>query len=185
MCSLCVTVCPNRANQAYESAPTRVDLPTFIVQDGELLVDGMWRLEVRQGTQIVNIADFCNDCGNCTTFCPAAGDPYKDKPRFWIDREGFEASKGDAFRFDRSGGLLRIDARLDGEPHSLECRDGIVRYRSPAVVATFERQPFRLLACEPARPARDGEEVDLSPCGTLVALLESGSALPCPLEARR
>lgn len=178
VCSLCVTVCPNRAIMAYAMTPLKLSLPVLTVRDGRLVASGSKPFAVDQTVQIVNIADFCNECGNCTTFCPTSGEPFKDKPRFWIDREGFEESKGDAIRFDRSGGALRIEARLGGQRHRLECRNGIVEYRSATVVARLDRGSLRLLEWEAAGPLDEGDTVDLSPCATLIALLESESVLP-------
>ena len=66
-CGLCVSVCPNLALQTYEVDPAASGL--------------------RQRFQIAVIADLCNECGNCTTFCPTSGRPYRDKPRLYVDRE--------------------------------------------------------------------------------------------------
>ena len=55
--------------------------------------DGIF--EVKQRYQILNLANFCNACGNCNTFCPASGAPYRDKPRFWLTVSSFnEAEEG-------------------------------------------------------------------------------------------
>lgn len=183
VCSLCVTVCPNRANMAYAMTPLKLDLPVLTVRGGRLVAGGSTPFAVDQAVQIVNIADFCNDCGNCTTFCPTSGEPFKDKPRFWIDREGFEESKDDVFRVDRSSGALVIEARLGGRRHRLECRDGIVEYRSEAVVAKLDRRSFQFLDYETAGAVGEGETIDLSPCAVLIALLESESVLPAGLRA--
>jgi putative selenate reductase len=78
LCSLCVTVCPNRANLAYAMAPFRLDLPLLVQRGGRLVPEGTRPFAVEQAVQTLNIADFCNECGNCTTFCPSAGAPYKD-----------------------------------------------------------------------------------------------------------
>jgi putative selenate reductase len=66
-CGICVSVCPNLALQTYEIDPAASQL--------------------RQRYQVAVIADLCNECGNCTTFCPTSGEPYRDKPRLFIDRE--------------------------------------------------------------------------------------------------
>jgi putative selenate reductase len=60
-CGVCVSVCPNLALQTYEVDPAAAGL--------------------RQRYQVAVIADLCNECGNCTTFCPTSGKPYRDKPR--------------------------------------------------------------------------------------------------------
>ncbi len=61
--------------------------------------------------QIAKIGDFCNECGNCDTFCPTSGAPYKVKPTFWLDEEGFREAKGDAYRLERHGGRVVLTAR--------------------------------------------------------------------------
>ena len=53
---------------------------TFVPENEQIYI-----LEKNQ--QIGNIAEFCNDCGNCETFCPEVGAPYKIKPRFFIKYE--------------------------------------------------------------------------------------------------
>ena len=70
-CGLCVSVCPNLAIQTYEIDPAASKL--------------------QQRYQVAVIADLCNECGNCTTFCPTSGRPYRDKPRLYVDREGLES----------------------------------------------------------------------------------------------
>jgi len=57
LCNKCVDVCPNRANIA-------------IKVQGEAF---------RDFYQILHFDDFCNECGNCTVFCPYSGLPYRDK----------------------------------------------------------------------------------------------------------
>ena len=75
-----------------------------------------WRSDEpgRQPFQVAVIADLCNECGNCTTFCPTSGRPYKDKPRLYLDREDFEAQDDNAFIVYREDGTWAIDARFAG-----------------------------------------------------------------------
>ena len=75
-----------------------------------------------QTVQTLNLGDFCNECGNCDTFCPTAGAPYRDKPRFWLDEEGYREAEGDAFHMSSPEGIVLLQARLDGQEHSLGCR---------------------------------------------------------------
>ena len=64
VCRICTEVCPNRANVA-------------------ITVAGFVNSE-----QIVHIDGMCNECGNCATFCPHAGKPYKDKLTvFWSEAD--------------------------------------------------------------------------------------------------
>jgi len=66
-CDRCIPVCPNAANFSLPIA-TSAQLP------------------LAESRQIVNFADFCNDCGNCDVFCPEDGGPNRVKPRVYIDR---------------------------------------------------------------------------------------------------
>ncbi|MEA3501084.1 MAG: hypothetical protein U9R41_08735, partial [Candidatus Marinimicrobia bacterium] len=50
--------------------------------------DGVFRIE--QKYQVLNIDNYCNECGNCETFCPTSGKPYKDKPKVFLDRKSFD-----------------------------------------------------------------------------------------------
>ncbi|NOZ47196.1 MAG: putative selenate reductase subunit YgfK [Chlorobi bacterium] len=89
ICNICETVCPNRSNYSYKVAPQEIHLKKIINNDKiSLYDDGIF--SIKQNVQILNIADWCNECGNCTTFCPTGGAPYKEKPRFCLTKESFE-----------------------------------------------------------------------------------------------
>ncbi len=49
--------------------------------------------EVTQKYQILHIADWCNECGNCSTFCPTSEAPYKNKPHLLSNRKSFDSVK--------------------------------------------------------------------------------------------
>ena len=183
LCSLCVTVCPNRANQAYGIEPFSMQLPLLVQRQGRLVADGTRTFDLNQRVQTLNIADFCNDCGNCDTFCPAAGAPYKDKPRFWIDEEGYREAKGDAFRLVRRPAGLAIEARLGGKTHSLEVRGDRAHYRSEQITARLRTGTWTLVDWEARAVLPEGMPVDLAPCATLVALLSAEAALPTLVAA--
>ncbi len=178
LCSLCVTVCPNRANLAYELEPFSLDLPRLVQRQGRLVAEGSAPFAVKQRVQTLNIGDFCNECGNCDSFCPAAGAPYKDKPRFWIDEEGFQEAKGDVFRFLHKADGLSIEARLGGKAHSLELRGDMAQYRSEQVEAQLQVGTWSLRGFQGLAVLPEGSAVDLAPCGTLIALLNAESVLP-------
>ena len=101
-CSLCVGVCPNLALLTYETEP--LDNPAT----------------ARQPFQVAVLADLCNECGNCTTFCPTAGQPYRDKPRLYLNRPEFEAQKDNAFMVFRNADHWAMDARWQGATHRIE-----------------------------------------------------------------
>ncbi|MBT8368315.1 MAG: putative selenate reductase subunit YgfK, partial [Deltaproteobacteria bacterium] len=61
---------------------------------------------------IINIGDFCNECGNCTTFCPTSGAPYQVKPKFYLTAESFENEKN-GYRFFEGALQAKVDGRLE------------------------------------------------------------------------
>ncbi|KLU60345.1 NADPH-Fe(3+) oxidoreductase subunit beta [Peptococcaceae bacterium CEB3] len=90
VCNVCTEVCPNRANIAVQVSGPGLENPNQIIH-----IDGM-----------------CNECGNCATFCPTAGDPYKDKlTLFWND-EDFNSSKNSGFLLLKGGEAPRFKVRI-------------------------------------------------------------------------
>jgi putative selenate reductase len=183
VCSLCVTVCPNRANHAYPMVPFQLELPVLVQRGGRLVAEGSQPFAVLQTVQTLNIADFCNECGNCATFCPTAGAPYQDKPRFWIDREGFLEAKGDAFHMERSEAGLTIEARLGGKPHQLEVGPLETQYRGGQISARFKTGSWELTGWTAQGKLAEGSTIDFSPCATLLVLLNAESVLPDLVKA--
>ena len=178
LCSLCVTVCPNRAMQAYATSALSVALPALVVRRGKLEPAGATVLAVSQPVQVLKIGDLCNECGNCDTFCPAAGAPHRAKPTFWLDEQGFREAQGDAFRLERANGAVILSARVGGRSHRLERRDGAAEYRSEQVRAQLSADPWTLTDWAPEGALAEGDRVDLSTCAMLLALLAAEPALP-------
>ncbi|MFO8034045.1 MAG: putative selenate reductase subunit YgfK, partial [Candidatus Bipolaricaulota bacterium] len=96
--------------------PLQAEAPVLSCEAGELSVIGTERFHVRQRRQILHVHDMCNECGNCGTFCVHQGRPYEDKPRLFLEREGFEQQEGDAIYI--CGPTIR--QRAGGEERSLE-----------------------------------------------------------------
>ncbi|BDU72960.1 putative selenate reductase subunit YgfK [Mesoterricola silvestris] len=178
LCSLCVTVCPNRAMLAFPMDPLRLALPVLVQRQGRLEFQGTRTLDVTQAVQTFNVADFCNECGNCTSFCPTAGAPYRDKPRFWIDRDGFREAADDAFRMERRGADLVLEARLQGREHRLESGPGGTVYRCGPFTARARPGSWAITDWEVRGNLPEGTEVDLAPYGTLVVLLNAAASVP-------
>jgi putative selenate reductase len=92
ICNKCVEVCPNRANIAISSLGV-----TF-----------------KDKFQILHLDGSCNACGNCETFCPYNGAPYKEKITLFGNEADFIESKNSGFVFldNIEKGLVRY--RLNG-----------------------------------------------------------------------
>jgi putative selenate reductase len=101
-CDKCVEVCPNRANATFALRPMDVLLPSLALRDGAVAVVGHERFRIEQDRQIVNINDFCNACGDCTTFCVHQGQPWQDKPRIFLNEKDFLAEDRNAYRITGS-----------------------------------------------------------------------------------
>ncbi len=92
ICNKCVDVCPNRANFAVD-VRERNDL-------------------FEHPFQIVHLDAFCNECGNCATFCPHQGSPYLDKLTLFSLKEDFESSKNSGFFVDGKNVTVRVDGKI-------------------------------------------------------------------------
>lgn len=166
-CDKCVPVCPNDANFTFP-IPKGTEIPTWTatkagdrwtVTAGEPIV-------VSRPHQIANLADACNECGNCDVFCPESGGPYKVKPRFFLDPATWEHQSG------RDGMLVSgptIRARVDGVEYRVE-RGTPARFVGPDFDVVFD----------PTDPAGtisgEGTTVDLGLYSTLSALVDGASA---------
>jgi putative selenate reductase len=76
VCEICVDVCPNRANVMISEA-----------EPGSL--EGIHH--------ILHIDRMCNECGNCASFCPHAGSPYREKLTVFSSGEDFMDSVNPGF----------------------------------------------------------------------------------------
>ncbi len=105
-CDKCVEVCPNRANYSYTILPAAFAVPVISAIDGRTArVASTEPFAVAQSSQILHIEDFCNECGNCATFCVHEGKPYMDKPRICLNDHDFDTQDDNVYRV--SNGLLR------------------------------------------------------------------------------
>jgi putative selenate reductase len=123
LCNVCVTVCPNRANVAYQVKPIRLQLYMAELNDEKIEWKPDVLFEVKQGIQIINLADWCNECGNCSTFCPTEGSPYRDKPHLHLSiksmnqsEEGYFLSRlpqKDVLIYKEKGGIRTLERATD------------------------------------------------------------------------
>jgi putative selenate reductase len=106
ICNICTTVCPNFANYSYEIEPVSYFLQKAVqLENGEIEIENEGLFEVNQKYQILNIGNFCNECGNCNTFCPTNSAPYKEKPKFWLTKSSFDEAE-EGFYLEKEGTLL-------------------------------------------------------------------------------
>ncbi len=142
-CGVCVTVCPNRANQSYQVTPGTFKVQRVISGVAGRAVETVRMMNLSQEFQTLNIGDFCNECGNCTSFCPTSGSPYKDKPKFYLTETSFNAEENGYFL---APGILK--ARVDGNLETLEERDGRFHYSARGASAVLEPSTLEIEKAE-------------------------------------
>jgi putative selenate reductase len=124
LCDKCVEVCPNRANYTYFIAPVEIKVPKLACQDGDLQVVGDETFEIIQTRQILHVADFCNECGNCGTFCVHDGRPFADKPRLFLREDDFQREEDNAFHIQSGDKGWTIRRREGGQESWLTLEGG-------------------------------------------------------------
>ncbi len=87
-CNFCITVCPN---DAFFSVPSP---------------DGLEHMGITGRQQYLVLAELCNECGNCMTFCPEDGDPAQIKPKLFTDPAAF-ASRADQGFLVANGSIVK------------------------------------------------------------------------------
>ena len=118
LCLKCVDVCPNRANIGID------------LRDTGLFDDPY---------QVLHIDAYCNECGNCATFCPHSGKPYRDKFTLFSLPEDFDNSDNSGFYAD--GNQLRI--RYEGKVINGEIgRDGELEADVPDEIKAIIEEVF-------------------------------------------
>ncbi|MEE4292799.1 MAG: FAD-dependent oxidoreductase [Xanthomonadales bacterium] len=169
-CSLCVGVCPNLALLTYRVDSFDAELPELHGGEGRITPGDGQPFRVAQAFQVAVLADFCNECGNCVTFCPTAGAPYRDKPRLYVDRAEFEAEDDNAFMLFR-GRPPVMEARWAGATHRLELGDRL-EYEGPDFRASIDPDGFRVEHVEARSNAAGPTGRSLRPCATMYVLMK-------------
>ncbi len=137
ICNTCVGVCPNFANMPFVSEEMEIPVYRAVRKNGTIEIETIDRLSIKQKNQILNIGEFCNECGNCTTFCPTSGDPYKIKPRFHLTEDSFDKEesgfylKGDSIKFKENGNV-----------QSIKDSAGLFEYESKYLTAKFSKNDY-------------------------------------------
>lgn len=113
ICEVCVEVCPNRANVAIN-------------------VEGFEDLH-----QILHLDYSCNECGNCATFCPHAGQPYLDKVTLFATMEDFRTSENAGFLVTGDDVLVRYRDQTEEQAVPGELRDEKMRAMVTTVLQDY------------------------------------------------
>lgn len=146
-CNICVTVCPNLALHSYEVEPVKYNLQHISVSDDDNKITEGKTFETTQKHQILHIADWCNQCGNCGTFCPSAGSPYLDKPHLYLDKEAFEKDRDGCF-LDTENGTYVLVCYRDKQKYSLVVFNDFTLFKSENCILKLENGTLRIIDVE-------------------------------------
>ena len=115
LCEICADVCPNRANVAIAIPGAGSD-----------------------PRQIIHIDGMCNECGNCGTFCPHDGNPYKDKLTLYWTQADFDDSANTGFLY--LGGDRFLVRAEDGRVFEHTPKDGKLSKELAAAIAVVRNE---------------------------------------------
>ncbi|MDH3269675.1 MAG: FAD-dependent oxidoreductase, partial [Ignavibacteria bacterium] len=140
ICNICVGVCPNFANVAFES--DKISIPVYKVYNNgnASKFEVINYFDIKQTNQILNIADFCNECGNCVTFCPTNGSPFQTKPRFYLTKDSF--NKED-YGYFISQNQIKYKSIFGIE--SLSLKNELLIYENDNIIVNFSKNNFDLV----------------------------------------
>lgn len=174
VCSVCVTVCPNRANHTYFTEPRSLNIYTAKRNADSVSIETTGKFIIEQKYQILNIFDFCNECGNCTTFCPTSGAPFKEKPKFCLTAKSFNAIDN-GFMMSKSTDKTVLILKNQNIISTLTLQDDCFVFENEEVKAVFNETSFDLQYAEFLK--KDLKEVDFSEAVKMYFLFKAADYL--------
>ena len=130
-------------------SPVELTLPLLSCRNGGLDIAGEETFRIEQSRQIIHVDDFCNECGNCATFCVHEGKPYTEKPRLFLQERDYQLEDDNAFYIEgstirrrESGRESRLSMTNDAMVYeNAQLRIGLtpeLRVREMALTKAFE-----------------------------------------------
>jgi putative selenate reductase len=174
VCSVCVTVCPNRANTYYHTQAANVPIwkVDFSTKDTSLEIDSY--LKIQQKYQVLNVSDFCNECGNCTTFCPTKGSPFSDKPRFCLTEKSFNQTEN-GFFVQKDGAIKTLLHRNGDKIMKLTKAENKYNFSDEEIAVGFDLIDFRIINLEKLKTLNT--EILLKKAAEMKVLIDSVNEL--------
>jgi putative selenate reductase len=174
VCSICTTVCPNMALMSYEVTPEKIALQKIFYRDRSFHIKEDDPFLVDQSVQVIHLPEWCNQCGNCTTFCPSAGSPYLDKPHLYLDKASFDATENGYFLQSRQSSPEILGKRMGKEATLLEMEKEYI-FSNENFRILIDRPTFRINEYEILSRERSG--TDLREAATMKIIMQAAKQL--------
>ena len=173
ICNICTTVCPNLALFPYQTDPVSYPLEKIVLKDNQPVIKQDNVFEVNQSHQILLIADWCNECGNCNTFCPTSGAPYKEKPHLFLDKNAFlEAGKGFYFDINKKNIILY---KIDNKKYSLTKTADYYDYQFDRYSIKLSTENMKIIGFD--LPDMDFKEIELKNAALMSLILKGAQQI--------
>jgi len=143
LCNVCVNVCPNHAMLGFEINPDDLKIPVVTLNNEDFFVSYLEKLPITQKHQVLTVADWCNQCGNCATFCPSAGVPYKDKIRLHFSHETFNQDT-EGLLVVRNGKYYDVTLKKDGNLAMLTENWDALIFENDDCMAVLDKATFNI-----------------------------------------
>ncbi len=141
LCNVCSTVCPNLAFQSFEIKPVQYKLNKLKICEGEITLIADKDFVIAQPYQILHLEEWCNQCGNCTTFCPTSGAPWREKPHIYTTKTAFEQCTDGYFFDEETHTLHRIK---EGEKSTLSRDKEYFTYHQEGTILQLDTSTLEL-----------------------------------------
>ncbi|MCK4677022.1 MAG: putative selenate reductase subunit YgfK [Bacteroidales bacterium] len=147
VCNICTTVCPNLAFHSYDTAPVNYKLQKIINKGGKYVIIEDNSFEINQKYQILHIADWCNECGNCSTFCPSSGSPYKDKPHLYLSKDAYNADD-EGYYLENKEDELILYQKSKEKKSMLTLNNKMLSYKANGFLVILDQSTLRIIDFE-------------------------------------
>jgi putative selenate reductase len=189
-CDKCIPACPNDAMFAFEVEPVREPRhEVSLAPGGEMMLRDMGEdFVIEKEHQLANLAEWCNECSNCQTYCPEHGGPFIEKPRLFASMEGYLSTDEDGFHLDGHGDAgRRLLGRIGGHEYSLEWKPGRRRatLRDAFLVLELDTTTHEVLEAHASRALGEPKSIDTGVYHLMRAIMEGvfNSETPNTLSA--
>lgn len=174
VCNICTTVCPNLALFAFETETVKYHLQKIKANNKNIEIVEDELFEVNQKHQILHLADWCNECGNCTTFCPTSGSPYKEKPHLYFNYSSFEPAD-EGYYFDNSEKEIILLNKTKEQISSLTKGDNYYIYQIDKYKIKLDLKTLRIINHNIEE--KDNFEIKLTKAAEMSVIMQGTSQL--------